>query len=62
MSRYTELFTSYGVESVEQVAKLNLQQLIDIGVTLVGHQKKIINSIQNMRAQLSVNMSEGFLV
>lgn len=62
MSRYTELFLQCGVDSMEQVAKLSLQQLIDIGVTLVGHQKKIMNSIHNMRAQLSVNMSEGFLV
>ena len=47
---------------MEHVAKMSLQQLVDIGVTLVGHQKKIMGSIHAMRAQLSVNMSEGFLV
>ncbi len=31
-------------------------------VTLVGHQKKILNSVQTMRAQVSINMSDGFLV
>ena len=62
MSRYTDNFRVTGIESMEDVAKMNLQQLVDIGVTLVGHQKKIMGSIHAMRAQLSVNMSEGFLV
>jgi hypothetical protein len=62
MSRYAENFEAAGFDSMEAVAKMSLQQLVDIGVTLVGHQKKIMGSIHAMRAQLSVNMSEGFLV
>ena len=45
-----------------QVARLGLNQLVELGITLVGHQKKINTSIQAIRAQLSVNVSEGFLV
>jgi len=63
MSRYADNFRANGYDNMEQhVAKMSLQQLVDIGVTLVGHQKKIMGSIHAMRAQLSVNMSEGFLV
>ena len=29
-----------------QVARLGLNQLVELGITLVGHQKKINNSIQ----------------
>ena len=47
---------------MEQVARLGLNQLVELDITLVGHQKKINTSIQAIRAQLSVNVSEGFLV
>ena len=62
MSRYSDHFAKAGVLTMESVAKLSLPQLVEIGVTLVGHQKKIMGSIHAMRAQMSVNMSEGFLV
>ena len=63
MNRYLDNFHKSGITTMESVAKLSLPQLVDpIGVTLVGHQKKIMGSIHAMRAQLSVNMSEGFLV
>ncbi len=44
--RYSDNFAAAGIVSIEQVARLGLTQLVDLGVTLVGHQKKIINSIQ----------------
>ena len=63
MSRYSDNFRAAGVLDMDAVAKMSLQQLeADLGVTLVGHQKKMMNSIQALRAQLSVNMTEGFLV
>jgi len=62
MSRYSDNFAAAGIVNIDQVARLGLTQLVDLGVTLVGHQRKIINSIQAIRTQLSVNLSEGFLV
>ena len=50
--------TGYGAEELDPEYELEA----DLGVTLVGHQKKMMNSIQALRAQLSVNMTEGFLV
>lgn len=42
---------------------LPLQELTRLGVTLVGHQKKIMNSVQTLRAQLcGAQVAEGFLV
>ena len=64
MQRYSESFSAAGLHSMEAVVKtVTLASLTqDLGVTLVGHQKKIMSSIQAMRAQIAVDMSEGFLV
>lgn len=55
---YTELFHKSGVNSMDAVIRLTVQDLAAIGITLVGHQRKIINSIQTIRTHLS----HGFLV
>lgn len=62
MTRYLENFERAGITSMEGVVRLTVQELTSLGITLVGHQKKIMNSVQAMRAQLSANLSEGFLV
>ncbi|PRD35567.1 UNVERIFIED_CONTAM: Ephrin type-B receptor 2 [Trichonephila clavipes] len=62
MTRYQENFQQAGITTMDAVTRITLKDLTALGVTLVGHQKKIINSIQTMRAQLNANMSEGFLV
>lgn len=62
MSRYLENFERAGITSMEGVVRLTVQELTSLGITLVGHQKKIMNSVQAMRAQISANLSEGFLV
>uniref|UniRef100_A0A0K2UVZ0 receptor protein-tyrosine kinase n=1 Tax=Lepeophtheirus salmonis TaxID=72036 RepID=A0A0K2UVZ0_LEPSM len=63
MTRYSENFASAGIKDMTEVAKITLAQLQqDLGITLVGHQKKIMGSIHAMRAQSSLNVSEGFLV
>ncbi|CAG0888322.1 unnamed protein product [Cyprideis torosa] len=62
MSRYAQSFERAGITCMDHVARLSLQDLQVMGITLVGHQKKILNSVQTMRAQISLNMSDGFLV
>uniref|UniRef100_A0AAY4AHN2 receptor protein-tyrosine kinase n=1 Tax=Denticeps clupeoides TaxID=299321 RepID=A0AAY4AHN2_9TELE len=52
MGRYTELFMESGYTSVEVVAQMTLEDLRRVGVSLAGHQKKILNSIQEMRVQM----------
>ncbi|XP_051026188.1 ephrin type-A receptor 5 isoform X9 [Acomys russatus] len=52
MGRYTEIFMENGYSSMDAVAQVTLEDLRRLGVTLVGHQKKIMSSLQEMKAQL----------
>uniref|UniRef100_A0A9J7ZLZ8 receptor protein-tyrosine kinase n=1 Tax=Cyprinus carpio carpio TaxID=630221 RepID=A0A9J7ZLZ8_CYPCA len=52
MGRYTELFMERGYTSLDVVTQMTLEDLRRVGVTLAGHQKKILNSIQEMRVQM----------
>lgn len=62
MARYLENFHAGGINSMDAVVNLTVKELTELGITLVGHQKKIMNSVQNIRAQIRVNGTEGFLV
>ena len=63
MERYIPAFSQAGIQTMDQACRLTVRDLINVGVTLVGHQKKIMNSVQTLRAQLAgAQMSEGFLV
>ncbi|XP_058153789.1 ephrin type-A receptor 5 isoform X16 [Dasypus novemcinctus] len=52
MGRYTEIFMENGYSSMDAVAQVTLEDLRRLGVTLAGHQKKIMNSLQEMKVQL----------
>lgn len=41
------------MNSLGMVLRMNAQDVRALGITLMGHQKKILGSIQTMRAQLS---------
>ena len=65
MERYIDCFVSAGFITMEHIANVTLKDLVELGITLVGHQKKILNSVQVLRAQLNFNsqqFSHGFLV
>uniref|UniRef100_A0A8C5PG57 Ephrin type-B receptor 3 n=1 Tax=Leptobrachium leishanense TaxID=445787 RepID=A0A8C5PG57_9ANUR len=53
MGQYQENFLSAGFTSFHLVAQMTAEDLLRIGVTLAGHQKKLLNSIQDMRLQMS---------
>ncbi|XP_015210582.1 ephrin type-A receptor 7 isoform X2 [Lepisosteus oculatus] len=52
MERYKDNFTAAGYSSLESVARMTIEDMMSLGITLVGHQKKIMSSIQTMRAQM----------
>ncbi|XP_069462550.1 ephrin type-A receptor 7 isoform X2 [Ambystoma mexicanum] len=52
MERYKENFSSAGYNTLEAVARMTIDDVMSLGITLVGHQKKITSSIQTMRAQM----------
>ncbi|XP_008274456.1 ephrin type-B receptor 4a isoform X2 [Stegastes partitus] len=48
MERYEDSFLQAGFNSVDQLAQITTQDLLHMGVTLAGHQRKILSSIQTM--------------
>ncbi|XP_078255800.1 ephrin type-A receptor 7 isoform X5 [Rhinoraja longicauda] len=52
MERYKDNFTAAGCSTLESVARMTIEDVMSLGITLVGHQKKIMSSIQTMRAQM----------
>ncbi|XP_070493970.1 ephrin type-B receptor 1-B isoform X2 [Chironomus tepperi] len=58
MGRYAQHFKEAGLVTAQQVARLTAQQLSDMGITLVGHQKKILHQAR----QLDINIEmDNFL-
>ncbi|XP_036888806.1 ephrin type-A receptor 8 [Sturnira hondurensis] len=53
MGRYRDHFAAGGYSSLGMVLQMNAQDVRALGITLMGHQKKILGSIQTMRAQLT---------
>ncbi|XP_059144235.1 ephrin type-A receptor 8-like [Physella acuta] len=66
MERYLNLFLAAGYTTMDQVRHVTVRDLLNMGVSLVGHQKKMMNSIQTFRAQtgegLQQHMSQAALV
>ncbi|XP_073531820.1 ephrin type-A receptor 7 isoform X3 [Phyllobates terribilis] len=62
MERYKENFSSAGYNSLEAVAGMTINDVISLGISLVGHQKKIMSSIQTMRAQMIHRHGTGIQV
>ncbi|XP_075869406.1 ephrin type-A receptor 8 isoform X3 [Nelusetta ayraudi] len=52
MSRYKDHFAAGGYHSLGHVIGMNQGDIQRLGVTLMGHQKKIMTSVQVMRAQV----------
>uniref|UniRef100_A0A8C3C6H4 receptor protein-tyrosine kinase n=1 Tax=Cairina moschata TaxID=8855 RepID=A0A8C3C6H4_CAIMO len=53
MGRYKENFDQAGLITFDVISRMTLEDIQHIGITLVGHQKKILNSIQLMRVHLN---------
>ncbi|XP_051250657.1 ephrin type-B receptor 4b isoform X2 [Dicentrarchus labrax] len=49
MERYEQSFLQAGFTSMDIVSQLNTEDLLRVGVTLAGHQKKILSSVQTLR-------------
>uniref|UniRef100_A0A673ZS39 receptor protein-tyrosine kinase n=1 Tax=Salmo trutta TaxID=8032 RepID=A0A673ZS39_SALTR len=53
MGQYRDTFLGSGFTSLPLVAQISSEDLLRIGVTLAGHQKKILSSVQSMRDQMA---------
>ncbi|XP_017033637.1 ephrin type-B receptor 1-B isoform X4 [Drosophila kikkawai] len=48
MSRYCQHFKEANLNNAQQISRLTAQQLSDMGITLVGHQKKILHQARQL--------------
>uniref|UniRef100_A0AAR2LBV9 receptor protein-tyrosine kinase n=1 Tax=Pygocentrus nattereri TaxID=42514 RepID=A0AAR2LBV9_PYGNA len=53
MGQYKENFANEDFTSFDAVSQMTMDDILRVGVTLAGHQKKIFNSVQMMRAQMN---------
>ncbi|XP_076842205.1 ephrin type-B receptor 4b-like [Brachyhypopomus gauderio] len=56
MERYEDSFIQAGFTTFDLISQMSTEDLLRIGVTLAGHQKKILSSIQTMRVQSKNSM------
>uniref|UniRef100_A0A6I8NPP3 Ephrin type-A receptor 7 n=1 Tax=Ornithorhynchus anatinus TaxID=9258 RepID=A0A6I8NPP3_ORNAN len=52
MGRYREHFAVAGYSSLAMVLQMTAEDVRGLGITLLGHQKKILSSVQTLRTQL----------
>ncbi|KAF1557601.1 EPHB4 protein, partial [Spizaetus tyrannus] len=50
LGRYEETFSSAGVTSLELLPRLRSEDLLRMGVTLAGHQQRILDSAQSLQS------------
>uniref|UniRef100_A0A3P9L9Q3 receptor protein-tyrosine kinase n=1 Tax=Oryzias latipes TaxID=8090 RepID=A0A3P9L9Q3_ORYLA len=51
MGQYKENFSSSGYVSLDSILYISVSELVKMGVTLAGHQKKILSSVQSLQTQ-----------
>ncbi|AWP04252.1 putative ephrin type-A receptor 3-like [Scophthalmus maximus] len=51
MGQYKENFSSAGYVSFDSILYISVSELAKMGVTLAGHQKKILSSVQSLQTQ-----------
>ncbi|XP_046903658.1 ephrin type-A receptor 6-like [Hypomesus transpacificus] len=62
MSQYKSNFVAAGFNTLDSVARMSIEDVRRIGVALIGHQRRIVSSIQTLRMQLLQQQEKGFHV
>ncbi|XP_061774264.1 LOW QUALITY PROTEIN: ephrin type-A receptor 6 [Nerophis ophidion] len=62
MSQYKSNFMAAGYDTLDSVARMSIEDVRRIGVDLIGHQRRIISSIQSVQLQLLHEQEKGFHV
>ncbi|KAK5601955.1 Ephrin type-A receptor 6 [Crenichthys baileyi] len=62
MSQYKSNFMAAGFNTMDSVARMSVEDVRRIGVELIGHQRRIISSIQTLQFQLLHEQEKGFHV
>ncbi|KAM6970292.1 ephrin type-A receptor 6-like [Aplochiton taeniatus] len=62
MSQYKSSFVAAGFTTLDCVARMSIEDVRRVGVELIGHQRRIVSSIQTLRLQLLHEQEKGFHV
>ncbi|XP_031416827.1 ephrin type-A receptor 6 isoform X1 [Clupea harengus] len=62
MGQYKNNFLAAGFTTLDSVTTMSIEDVRQIGVTLIGHQRRIVSSIQTLRLQLLQVQEKGFHV
>ncbi|XP_031137609.1 ephrin type-A receptor 6 isoform X1 [Sander lucioperca] len=62
MTQYKSNFMAAGYNTLDSVARMNIEDVRRIGVELIGHQRRITSSVQTLRLQLLHEQEKGFHV
>uniref|UniRef100_A0A8C4DBG0 receptor protein-tyrosine kinase n=1 Tax=Dicentrarchus labrax TaxID=13489 RepID=A0A8C4DBG0_DICLA len=62
MSQYKSNFMAAGYNTLDSVARMSIEDVRRLGVELIGHQRRIISSVQTLRLQLLHEQEKGFHV
>ncbi|KAE8299472.1 Ephrin type-A receptor 6 [Larimichthys crocea] len=62
MSQYKSNFMASGYNTLDSVARMSIEDVRRLGVELIGHQRRIISSVQTLRLQLLHEQEKGFHV
>ncbi|XP_030606501.1 ephrin type-B receptor 5 [Archocentrus centrarchus] len=58
MDRYQDEFDRAQLDTLDRVSKLTMEDVQNLGVNLLGHQRKIVNAAQQLRAHLTQGQVE----
>ncbi|XP_077150222.1 ephrin type-A receptor 6 isoform X1 [Ranitomeya variabilis] len=62
MGQYATSFMAAGFTTLDLVCRMSIDDIRRIGVTLIGHQRRIVSSIQTLRLQMMHLQEKGFHV
>ncbi|KAK1895460.1 Ephrin type-B receptor 5 [Dissostichus eleginoides] len=58
MERYQDEFDQANLDTLDRVSRLSIEDIQNLGVNLLGHQRKIFNATQQLKAYLSQGQVE----
>lgn len=62
MGQYASNFMAAGFTTLDLVCRMSIDDIRRIGVTLIGHQRRIVSSVQTLRLQMMHIQEKGFHV
>ncbi|XP_045569971.1 ephrin type-A receptor 4a, partial [Salmo salar] len=60
MSQYKNQFLAAGFTTLDSVSTMSIEDIRRIGVSLIGHQRRMVSSIQSLRLQFLTVQHNGF--